>query len=203
MEHKNQEQPYMEPGTTTEATPAKTVKSETWEWIKALVIAGVLVIIIRWFLFSPFIVSGDSMRPNFFDGERLIVNKIVYDIRSPKRGEVIVFHAPEGKDYIKRVIALPGETVKVTGDKVFINGQEIDQPFIKEAIEQANKEGKAYNTSPNFSETKVPDGEVFAMGDNRPNSKDSRIIGPVPYNKIVGRAEVIFWPVSKISFIHF
>ena len=65
------------------------------------------------------------MHPNFFTGERLIVNKIVYDIRDPKRGEVIVFHAPEGKDYIKRVIALPGETVRVKGDKVFINGQEI------------------------------------------------------------------------------
>ncbi|MGO4268856.1 signal peptidase I [Paenibacillus sp. TAF58] len=203
MEHSNQEQPYIEPDKTTETTPVKTAKSETWEWIKALVIAGVLVIIIRWFLFSPFIVDGDSMRPNFFTGERLIVNKIVYDIRSPKRGEVIVFHAPEGKDYIKRVIALPGETVKVTGDKVFINGQEIDQPYIKEAIEQANKEGHAYNTLSDFQEKKVPDGEIFAMGDNRGNSKDSRAIGFIPYNKIVGRAEVIFWPVSKISFIHF
>ena len=111
MEHNDQ----MQPNQPISATPAKTVqtKSETWEWIKALVIAGVLVIIIRWFLFSPFIVDGDSMHPNFFTGERLIVNEIVYDIRAPKRGEVIVFHAPEGKDYIKRVIALPGETVKV------------------------------------------------------------------------------------------
>ncbi|MBP1961133.1 signal peptidase I [Paenibacillus aceris] len=205
MEQNEQDQPKVSSVTTAEAVPAKTAKSETWEWIKALVIAGVLVIIIRWFLFSPFIVDGDSMRPNFLTGERLIVNKIVYDIRAPKRGEVIVFHAPEGKDYIKRVIALPGETVKVTGDKVFINGQEIDQPFIKEAIEQANKEGHAYNTLSDFPETKVPDGELFAMGDNRPNSKDSRAksVGFVPYNKVVGRAEVIFWPLNKISFIHF
>ncbi|MDD9270263.1 signal peptidase I [Paenibacillus sp. MAHUQ-63] len=207
MEQKEQDQPGLDAAAAAEAssTPAKTAKSETWEWIKALVIAGVLVIVIRWFLFSPFIVDGDSMRPNFSTGERLIVNKIIYDIRAPKRGEVIVFHAPEGKDYIKRVIALPGETVKVTGDKVFINGQEIDQPYIKEAIEQANKEGHAYNTLSDFPETKVPDGEIFAMGDNRPNSKDSRAksVGFVPYNKIVGRSEVIFWPVNKISFIHF
>ncbi|SDM97050.1 signal peptidase I [Paenibacillus sp. yr247] len=205
MEQKNQEKPYVEPVTTAETTSVKKAKNETWEWIKALVIAGVLVIIIRWFLFSPFIVDGDSMRPNFMTGERLIVNKIVYDIRSPKRGEVIVFHAPEGKDYIKRVIGLPGETVKVAGDKVFINGQQIDQPFIQEAIEQANKEGHAYNTLSDFPETRVPDGEIFAMGDNRPNSKDSRTksVGFVPYNKIVGRAEVIFWPMSKIRFIHF
>nr|WP_229757675.1 signal peptidase I [Paenibacillus marchantiophytorum] len=205
MEQKNQDQPYIEPDSAAAAAPAKSTKNETWEWIKALVIAGVLVIIIRWFLFSPFIVDGDSMRPNFSTGERLIVNKIVYDIRSPKRGEVIVFHAPEGKDYIKRVIGLPGETVKVTGDKVFINGQEIDQPFIKEAIEQANKDGHPYNTLSDYPETKIPDNEIFAMGDNRPNSKDSRAksVGFVPYDKIVGRAEVIFWPVSKISFIHF
>ncbi|MBD0380379.1 signal peptidase I [Paenibacillus sedimenti] len=207
MEQKNQEQPYIEPASTNHgaaAAPAKTAKSETWEWIKALVIAGVLVIIIRWFLFSPFIVDGDSMRPNFITGERLIVNKILYDVRAPKRGEVIVFHAPEGKDYIKRVIALPGETVKVEGDKVFINGQQIDEPYIKEAIEQAVNEGHAYNRLANFKETKVPDNEIFAMGDNRSNSKDSRDqrVGFVPYDKVVGRAEVIFWPLNRISFIH-
>src|SRR5690348_14722599 len=84
-------------------------KNEVWEWIKALVIAGVLVVVIRWFIFAPFIVDGPSMHPNFFTGERLIVNEIIYKIRKPKHGEVIVFHAPEGKDYIKRVIALPGE----------------------------------------------------------------------------------------------
>lgn len=203
MEHNDQMQPN-EPISATQAKPAPA-KSETWEWIKALIIAGVLVIIIRWFLFSPFIVDGDSMHPNFFTGERLIVNKIVYDIRAPKRGEVIVFHAPEGKDYIKRVIALPGETVKVTGDKVYINGEELAQPFIQAAIDQAVKEGHPYNTLLDFPETKVPEGELFAMGDNRPNSKDSRTksVGFVPYDKIVGRAEVIFWPVKKISFIHF
>ncbi|NEW05523.1 signal peptidase I [Paenibacillus sp. SYP-B3998] len=205
MEQKDQEQPIQESGSSSTVAVTKSTKNETWEWIKALVIAGVLVIIIRWFLFSPFIVDGDSMRPNFFTGERLIVNKIVYDIRTPKRGEVIVFHAPEGKDYIKRVIGLPGETVKVDGDKVYINGQEIDQAFIKEAVEQAAKEGHAYNTLANFPETKIPENEVFAMGDNRSNSKDSRDkrVGFVPFDKIVGRAEVIFWPVNKISFIHF
>lgn len=207
MEQKDQdqEQPSHEP-TVQEASPANTkLKSETWEWIKALLIAGVLVIVIRWFLFAPFIVDGPSMQPNFYTGERLIVNKILYDIRQPKRGEVIVFHAPEGKDYIKRVIALPGEKVKVEGDQIFINGQEIEQPYLKEAIEEAQKEGHLYNRLTNFKETVVPEGSVFAMGDNRSNSKDSRdpSVGFVPYNKIVGRADVIFWPLTKISFIHF
>lgn len=203
MEQRDQEKPYIEQQTAPAET--KSAKNEAWEWIKALAIAGVLVIVIRWFLFSPFIVDGDSMRPNFLTGERLIVNKLIYDIRAPKRGEVIVFHAPEGKDYIKRVIALPGETVKVDGDKVYINGQEIDQPYLKEAIAQAQKEGRLYNHLSNFSEQKVPDNELFAMGDNRSNSKDSRdpSVGFVPFEKVVGRAEVIFWPLNKISFIHF
>ncbi|UJF35323.1 signal peptidase I [Paenibacillus hexagrammi] len=200
MEERSQEQSYTEP-----VAGAKSAKSETWEWIKALLIAGVLVVIIRWLLFSPFIVDGASMQPNFQTAERLIVNKLIYDIRAPKRGEVIVFHAPEGKDYIKRVIALPGETVKVEGDKVYINGEEIDQPYLKEAIEQAHQEGRNYNRLANYAEQKVPDNELFAMGDNRSNSKDSRdpSVGFVPFEKVVGRAEVIFWPLNKFSFIHF
>ncbi|MGG1555046.1 MULTISPECIES: signal peptidase I [Paenibacillus] len=204
MEQNEHLQQTNQPASAVEAKPA-AAKNETWEWIKALIIAGVLVIIIRWLLFSPFIVDGDSMHPNFFTGERLIVNKILYDVRDPKRGEVIVFHAPEGKDYIKRVIALPGETVKVAGDKVYINGEELSEPYIQSAIDQAVKEGHPYNTLKDFPETKVPEGELFAMGDNRPNSKDSRTssVGFVPFKKIVGRAEVIFWPLNKISWIHF
>jgi signal peptidase I len=208
MEQREQDHPYIdgaETGTGTGQTPPKTVKNEAWEWVKALVIAGVLVFLIRFFIFAPFIVEGPSMEPNFYTNERLIVNKILYDIRAPKRGEVIVFHAPEGKDYIKRVIALPGETVKVEGDKVYINGQEMEQTFLKEALDKAAKEGRTYNTLPNFKETKVPEGSIFAMGDNRSNSKDSRdpSVGFVPYSKIVGRADLIFWPVSKMGLVHF
>lgn len=197
MESKDQE--YIEP-----VPEVKSAKSEAWEWTKALLIAGVLVIVIRWLIFSPFIVDGPSMEPNFYTRERLIVNKIIYDIRKPNRGEVIVFHAPDGRDYIKRVIALPGETVKVDGDKVFVNGQEIEQPYLKEAIEQAQKEGRLYNNR-NYPETMVPEGAIFAMGDNRSNSSDSRnpSVGPVKYEKIVGRADLIFWPLGKISLVHF
>src|ERR1700730_9732034 len=100
-------------------------KSEVWEWVKALLIAGVLVVVIRTFIFAPFIVDGPSMEPNFYTGERLIVNEIIYSIRKPHHGEVIVFHAPEGKDYIKRVIALSGEKVKVEKNKVYVNGKEV------------------------------------------------------------------------------
>jgi signal peptidase I len=206
MESREQDQPYIDGAETgTGNTPSKTAKNEAWEWIKALAIAGVLVFVIRFFVFAPFIVEGPSMEPNFYTNERLIVNKILYDIRAPKRGEVIVFHAPEGKDYIKRVIALPGETVKVEGDNVYINGQLMEQTFLKEALDKAAKEGRPWNTLANYKETKVPEGTIFAMGDNRSNSKDSRdpTVGFVPYKQIVGRADLIFWPVSKMGLVHF
>ncbi|MBP1991361.1 signal peptidase I [Paenibacillus eucommiae] len=205
MEHSDPKEPYINTSDAGAADKSKTVKNEVWEWAKALLIAGVLVFVIRWFVFAPFIVEGPSMEPNFYTSERLIVNKILYDIRKPKRGEVVVFHAPEGKDYIKRVVALPGETVKVEGDKIYINGQEIEQTYLKEALEQAAKEGRSYNTLANFPETTVPEGSIFAMGDNRSNSRDSRdpSVGFVPYKEIVGRADLIFWPMSKISLVHF
>jgi signal peptidase I len=178
-----------------------SVKSEAWEWIKALLIAGGLVFIIRTFIFSPFIVEGPSMEPNFHTSERLIVNKILYDFRAPQRGEVIVFHATEDKDYIKRVIALPGEKVRVEGDKVFVNNQQLDEPWLKQALDDAAKKGIPYNTR-NFAEKTVAEGSVFVMGDNRSNSADSRDIGFIEYDRIVGRADIIFWPMKDLKWIH-
>jgi signal peptidase I len=195
--------------------PKKPVKSRTGneitEWIKALAIAGLLVFVIRWFLVSPFIVDGPSMQPNFWNRERIIVNKIMYDIRQPQRGEVIVFHVPqEGRDFIKRVIGLPSETVKVEGDKVYINGKQIEENYLKDAYEKAHAEGVLYNSNdtdrsnfPNssFPDAVVPEGMLFVMGDNRSNSEDSRMIGFIPIDRIVGRADLIFWPINEFKFI--
>ncbi|AEI44364.1 signal peptidase I [Paenibacillus mucilaginosus] len=186
--------------TVDKSTP---VKNEAWEWIKALLIAAALVFFIRWLVFAPFIVEGPSMQPNFETGERLIVNKFIYRFTDPKHGEVLVFHAPSEKDYIKRVIALPGETVRVEGDQVYVNNQLVDETYLKEALDKAKQEGRPYNMR-NFPEQTVPEGSVFVMGDNRSNSSDSRdpSVGFVPYEKIVGRADLIFWPFDKISLVH-
>ncbi|OKP92296.1 signal peptidase I [Paenibacillus sp. P3E] len=181
-------------------------KNEVLEWIKAIAIALILVILIRWLLFKPFIVDGPSMRPNFHTGERVIVNEILYDIRSPQRGEVIVFHVPsEGKDFIKRVIGVAGDTVKVEGDVVTVNGEPVNETYIKGAIDQAHNNNTLYNNTnfPNedITDGTVPKGHVFVMGDNRSDSKDSRMIGYVPLSDIVGRADLIFWPVKDITMI--
>ncbi|MFF2908528.1 MULTISPECIES: signal peptidase I [Bacillales] len=191
---------------STRQNPPKQ-KNEVLEWIKAIAIALVLVILIRWLLFKPFIVDGPSMRPNFHTGERVIVNEILYDIRSPQRGEVIVFHVPsEGRDFIKRVIGVAGDTVKVEGDVVTVNGKPVNETYIQGAIDDAHKNNTLYNNKnfPNedFTDGTVPEGHVFVMGDNRSDSTDSRMIGYVPLGDIVGRADLIFWPVKDITWIN-
>ncbi len=181
-------------------------KNETMEWVKAIVIAAGLVFIIRLFIFAPFIVDGASMEPNFETGERLIVNKIIYSLREPKRGEVIVFHAPnDTRDYIKRVIGLPGETVKVEGDKLYINNVLFEEDYIKDVQKKAAMDGTTYNRTnynmENVEEGKIPEGKLIVMGDNRSNSSDSRVFGAITYKSIIGRADIIFWPLNKFSFI--
>jgi signal peptidase I len=182
-------------------------KNEVLEWIKAIAIALVLVILIRWLLFKPFIVDGPSMQPNFHTGERVIVNEILFDIRKPHRGEVIVFHVPsEGRDFIKRVIAVAGDTVKVEGDVVTVNGEPVNETYIQGAIDEAHNNNSLYNNKnfPNedFTDGTVPEGHVFVMGDNRSDSTDSRMIGYVPLGDIVGRADLIFWPVKDVTIIN-
>lgn len=191
----------------TPQDPSMKEKNEAIEWLKAIVIAVALVLVIRWIFFAPFIVDGPSMKPNFHTGERIIVNKILFDVRQPKHGEVIVFHVPsEGRDFIKRVIGVPGDTVKVEGDTVTVNGNVVDETYIKEALDEKHNNNELYNTKagfPNdlFLDGTVPEGHVFVLGDNRSNSTDSRSIGFVPFKDIVGRADLVFWPLKDMQFV--
>ncbi len=165
---------------------------EAWEWIQAFIIAVILALLIRFFVFSPFNVSGPSMSSTLQDGDLVIVNKLITRIKPPERGDIIVFHATEDKDYIKRVIALPGETISAQNNQVRINGESIDEPYIDPG-----------NHTEDFSPVRVPEGHVFVMGDNRRDSTDSRssTLGPVPIDKIVGRADLVFWPLKDFRFL--
>jgi signal peptidase I len=182
------------------------LKLEIWEWIKSIAIALVLVFVMRAFLFAPYMVDGVSMQPNFYNEERVVVNKVIYRLKQPERGEVIVLHVPsKGEDFIKRVIGVAGDTIKVSGDDVYVNGTRIKEPYIQEELDKSHKENLLYNTL-DFPDKEYPDGKVpkdcvFVMGDNRPNSTDSRMIGYVPLHDVIGRAEVIFWPLSQAQFV--
>ncbi len=183
----------------------KSVKDEILEWIKALLIALAIILLIRWLAFNPFLVDGESMEPSFQDGEMIIVNKLIYTFRDPRRGEVIVFLAPEGKDYIKRVIALPGERVRVDRDQVYVNDELLEERYLTEAVEAARARGRSYNNGVYSvtAEVIVPEDALFVMGDNRAHSKDSRYpdVGFVTYDQIVGRADVVYWPIRELSIV--
>ena len=174
-------------------------KNEAWEWIKALLIAGILAIVIRNYVFAPFLVEGLSMMPNLENKERLIVNKFVYYMHTPQPGEIIVFHATADKDYIKRVIATAGQTVEARNDILYIDGKVKEEPYLAQYREAAKAEGVPLIDD--FGPVKVPTGHIFVMGDNRRNSTDSRFneLGPVDLSKVVGRADLIMWPLNKIQ----
>lgn len=183
----------------------KKVKSEGLEWIKALLIAFGLAAIIRIFLFTPIVVDGISMMPTLEHGDRMIVNKIGYTIGEPKRFDIVVFHAPEQKDYIKRVIGLPGDTVEYRDDVLYINGKPQEEPYLdqykKEIQEGTLTEDFTLHDNFQMEGDTVPENHVFVMGDNRRKSKDSRHIGPVPIEEIIGSTSIVFWPFKEIGIV--
>ncbi len=167
-----------------------------WEIIKILVIAAIIVLPIRYFLFQPFIVKGDSMVPNFHSGDYLIVDEISYRLSSPQRGDVVVFRYPldPSQRFIKRVLGLPGETVDVKNGKVTVtkNGKTmaIEESYLPKALAT---DGTAHVT--------LAEGNYFVMGDNRPFSYDSRRWGVLPEKDIIGKAFLRIFPLSTISYM--
>ncbi|MFO7815751.1 MAG: signal peptidase I [Halanaerobiales bacterium] len=164
------------------------------EILQSVVIAGILAFLIITFVAQSFVVDGKSMAPNLYDGERLFVNKFIYRFREPQRGEVVVF-APQGspkKKYIKRVIGLPGDTVHIKDGVTYVNGQPLEENYIKEEMKGS------------FGPYQVPEDSVFVMGDNRNNSADSRFsgyVGYVPYKSISGLAFWVYWPITEMRII--
>jgi len=166
----------------------KKTKNETWEWMKALLIAFGLAAIIRIFLFTPIVVDGVSMMPTLEDGDRMIVNKIGYTIGNPHRFDIVVFHAPEQKDYIKRVIGLPGDEVAYQDDILYINGEPFEEPYLDEYKAELTDSPltEDFTLEEKIQDQVIPEGHIFVLGDNRRKSKDSRHIGVVSVDEIIG-----------------
>jgi signal peptidase I len=178
-------------------------KNELWEWTKALLIAVGLAALIRYFLFTPIVVDGLSMMPTLHNGDRMIVNKLSYTVGEPDRFDIVVFHAPEQKDYIKRVIGLPGDTVEYENDVLYINGKAYEEPYLEEYKEQVD-DGlltEDFTLEEKIGQGTVPEGTLFVMGDNRRFSKDSRHIGVVDIDEVIGSTNVIYWPIQDIEII--
>jgi signal peptidase I len=216
-------EPRHAPPSEDTATAAPEERKEhhgVWGFFRELpgliLIAFALALVIKTFLVQAFYIPSQSMVPTLEIGDRVLVNKLIYDFGGPQRGDIIVFENPnlhepdrnpfadawnwliEGlgfstnpqKDFIKRVVGLPGETIEVKQGEVFINGQAVDEPYVgQESVDD-------------YPPTKVEEDRVFVMGDNRPNSQDSRSsLGQIPLDKVVGKAFVLLWPPSRIEWL--
>ena len=166
-----------------------------WQTVKAFNMILVIGLILRIFIIQPFIVEGPSMDKNFANQEVILVDKLSYRFREPIRGEVVVFLAPVNNqdDYIKRIIGLPGETITIANGKVYIDGKQIQEPFL-------SQEGKTPETSMRIDK-KIGIDEYFVLGDNRPHSSDSREWGTVPKKNLIGRAVIAVWPLNMFGLI--
>jgi signal peptidase I len=167
------------------------------EWTAVIVGAVLIALLVRNFVVQSFQIPSGSMHPTLIEGDRVLVNRLSYRLHDINRGDVIVFSRPdsapaspgEPEDLIKRVIALPGETVEARDGKVYVDGKAVNEPYLDEGTSTSNLD----------EPVEVPEGELFVMGDNRGNSSDSRFIGTIPEESVIGRAFAIIWPLSRFS----
>jgi len=186
-------------------------KKSAWrEWIESILIALLLAMVIRTFIVQAFKIPSGSMRPTLLEGDLILVNKFIYGAKIPftdkrlpafqelKRGEVIVFIYPEDpkKDFIKRLVGLPGDEVEIKKYTIYVNGQPLLDPVFNQ---------RYYYNGGDFAaegqKITVPKGHYFVLGDNSASSKDSRYWGFVPQENILGRAFLIYWPLNRIRII--
>jgi signal peptidase I len=181
----------------TASTLPQKKKSSFGELLRFALIALIIVVPIRLFIAQPFVVSGASMEPTFANGEYLIVDQVSYRFGEPERGDVVIFQYPRdpSKYFIKRIIALPGETIVIRGDRVTIfnarhpDGMALDEPYVTDM-----------ETAATFTET-LADDEYFVMGDNRDHSSDSRTWGVLEHDLIVGQAFLRLLPISGLTLL--
>lgn len=184
-----------DPSPETLSAERRGTKNGFLSWLLELVvlvaIAFGLAVAIKTWVVQPFMIPSASMQPTLDVGDRILVNKFIFRVRPPGIGDVVVFLSPDSTqiDYIKRVIAVAGQTVDVRDGVVYVDGKALAEPYVADASRD-----RYTSRQP----TRVPPGQVWLMGDNRANSRDSRYFGPRPVSDLLGTAFVIYWPLDRL-----
>lgn len=187
---------------------AQSPKSTLREYIESLLLAVLLAVVIRTFLFAPFRIPTGSMRPTLMEGDRILVNKIIYGVRvpfttwriippfrEPRRGDLVVFRSPDGaRDFIKRLAAVGGDEVEIRDLRLWVNGRPVTDPPVFQERVYYNRGAYGDFGKP----VVIPPDHYFFLGDNSASSRDSRYFGPLPKWHLVGRAFLIVWPPKRI-----
>ena len=172
----------------TQQNSSESSRTHLQLWVRDFIISVMASFFIITFLYQPVKVEGTSMQPELRDQDRLFVNKFAYSFEKISRGDVVVFYYPRDtrKSYIKRVIALPGDDIRIDDGRLYVNGQRIDEPYVP----------KRFYDARSMPEMVVPPNEYFVMGDHRSISSDSREFGPVARDLVYGKAVFVYWPAK-------
>ena len=184
------------PAPHSEPPPSRFGMLSALVWVRDLAFSVLLAVILIVFIYQPVKVEGTSMMPSLTDQERIFINKFTYrfGIGSIERGDLVVFWFPmdRSKSYIKRVIALPGDTVEIKSGRVLVNGRELDEPYVPDEY----RDGQSYPLRT------IPPGSYYVLGDHRSSSNDSRAWGFVEREFIYGKAVFVYWPLEKMGRVH-
>jgi signal peptidase I len=183
----------MPQATAPESAPAQRKKSGIGLWVRDLLVSAGASVLIITFLYQPVRVEGTSMLPRLEDHDRLFINKFVYHVTAIERGDIVVFHYPRDpeKSYIKRVIAVPGDRLRIDRGVVWLNGKALNEAYVPEEFRDRRS----------MAELDVPEGSYFMMGDHRSISSDSREFGPVERDLIYGKAVFVYWPAKDAGVV--
>lgn len=186
----------MEPEDIDKAQPGRSPFSGMLSLMRDVAVSVVLAVVLIVFIYQPVKVEGTSMMPSLVDQERIFINKFTYrfGIGDIERGDLVVFWFPmdRSKSYIKRVIGLPGDIVRIDDGQVFVNRRPLDEPYVP----------AEYRDHQSYPETQVPRGKYFVLGDHRSSSNDSRSWGMVDREFVYGKAVFVYWPLDKMGRVH-
>lgn len=177
------------------------------EWTVIVVVAVVIAVVVRTFLLQQFYISGPSMEPTLFQNNRVLVDKLSYRFREPRRGEIVVFDRAtvsgdvvHHDDLIKRVIGIPGDVVEIRDCQVFVNGVLVEEEYL-DPFYTAQTDPTDRCRTVNFEATSIEEGALFVLGDNRVESFDSRAFGTIRQEIVVGKAMMVIWPLNMFGFL--